>query len=132
MWGWDLRKSSKYLSANPHVDRPWIDVHAQCTTNPIHSAHGIWIKVLFFLRKFQPMTSDQDTNQFLCMRGLNPKSLIQPSETLLIKLTGTHIHYSNLLTLTKKKSQTIAKYILVFSIFFFLKLMAFISYIYTK
>ena len=56
---------------------------------------------------------------FWCRRGLNPKSLIQPSETLLIKLTGTHIHYSNLLTLTKKKSQTIAKYILVFSIFFF-------------
>ena len=55
---------------------------------------------------------------FWCRRGLNPKSLIQPSETLLIKLTGTHIHYSNLLTLTKKKSQTIAKYILVFSIFF--------------
>ena len=36
------------------------------------------------------MTSDQDTNQFLCMRGLNPKSLIQPLEILPVELTGTH------------------------------------------
>ena len=28
------------------------------------------------------LSSDQDTNQFWCKRGLNPRSLIQPSETL--------------------------------------------------
>ena len=27
---------------------------------------------------------------FWCRRGLNPRSLIQPSETLPVKLTGTH------------------------------------------
>ena len=27
---------------------------------------------------------------FLCKRGLNPRSLIQPLETLLVELTGTH------------------------------------------
>ena len=27
---------------------------------------------------------------FWCRRGLNPRSLIRPSETLLIELTGTH------------------------------------------
>ena len=36
------------------------------------------------------LSSDQDTNQFWCMRGLNPRSLTQPSETLPIELTGTH------------------------------------------
>ena len=57
------------------------------------------IMFLFFLREFQPMTStprdsslssDQDTNQFL-VGGLNHRSLIQPSETLLVELTGTHL-----------------------------------------
>ena len=28
---------------------------------------------------------------FWCRRGLNPRSLIQPSETLPVELTGTHI-----------------------------------------
>ena len=27
---------------------------------------------------------------FLCKRGLYPRSLIQPSNTLLVELTGTH------------------------------------------
>ena len=59
------------------------------------------IMFLFFLREFQPMTStprdsslssDQDTNQFLVRGGgLNHRSLIQPSETLPVKLTGTHL-----------------------------------------
>ena len=34
----------------------------------------------FFLREFQPMDK----------RGLNPRSFIQPSETLPVELTGTH------------------------------------------
>ena len=29
---------------------------------------------------------------FWCRRGLNPRSLIQPSETLQVELTGTHIY----------------------------------------
>ena len=29
---------------------------------------------------------------FWCKRGLNPRSLIQPLETLLIELTGIHIY----------------------------------------
>ena len=33
---------------------------------------------------------DQDTNQFWCRRVLNLRSLIQPSETLLVELTETH------------------------------------------
>ena len=32
---------------------------------------------------------------FWCRRGLNPRSLIQPSETLLVELTGTHKNYNN-------------------------------------
>ena len=28
---------------------------------------------------------------FLCRQGLNPESLIQPSETLPVELTGTHL-----------------------------------------
>ena len=31
---------------------------------------------------------------FWCRRGLNPRSLIQPSETLPVELTGTHIGQS--------------------------------------
>ena len=36
------------------------------------------------------LLSNQDTNQFWCRRGLNSRSLIQPSETLAVELTGTH------------------------------------------
>ena len=36
------------------------------------------------------LLSDQDTNQFWCRRVLNPRSLIQLSETLLVELTETH------------------------------------------
>ena len=32
---------------------------------------------------------------FWCRRGLNHRSLIQPSETLLVELTGTHKNYNN-------------------------------------
>ena len=41
------------------------------------------------------LLSDQDTNQFWCRRGLNPRSLIQPSETLPVELTGTHVQFHN-------------------------------------
>ena len=44
------------------------------------------------------LLSDQDTNQFWCRRGLNPRSLIQPSETLSVELTRIyykHISYNN-------------------------------------
>ena len=53
----------------------------------------------FFFRKFQPMvstlddnslSSNQDTNQFWCKRELNPRSLIQSSETLPVEITETH------------------------------------------
>ena len=60
----------------------------------------IWIFFFFVvLREFQSMVSasdnssllsDQDTNQFWCRRVLNLRSLIQPSETLLVELTETH------------------------------------------
>ena len=33
---------------------------------------------------------------FWCRRGLNPKSLIQPSETLLVELVETHLYTGNL------------------------------------
>ena len=37
------------------------------------------------------LLSDQDTKLiFWCRRGLNFRSLIQPSETLLVGLIGTH------------------------------------------
>ena len=42
------------------------------------------------------LLSDQDTNQFWCKRGLNLRSLIQPSETLPVELTGTHHTFSSL------------------------------------
>ena len=39
------------------------------------------------------LSSDQDTNQFFwCRRGLNSRSLIQPSDTLPVELTGTRMH----------------------------------------
>ena len=59
---------------------------------------------LFFLRErekeFQPMastlddsslSSNQDMNQFWCKRGLNPISVIQPSEILPVELIETHM-----------------------------------------
>ena len=36
------------------------------------------------------LLSDQDINQFWYRRGLNPRFLIQPSETLPVEVTGTH------------------------------------------
>ena len=39
------------------------------------------------------LLSDQDTNQFWCRRRLNPRSLIQLSETLPVELTGIHIFF---------------------------------------
>ena len=53
----------------------------------------------FFEREFQFMVFtpndsslllDQTPISFWCRRELNPKSFIQPSETLLMELTGTH------------------------------------------
>ena len=54
----------------------------------------------FFWIKFQPMTSvfgdcvfyhqTKTTIGFWCRRELNSRSLIQPSETLLVELIGTH------------------------------------------
>ena len=53
----------------------------------------------FFEREFQSiasapnscyLSSDQDTNYFLCKREVNFRSLIKPQETLPIKLTKTH------------------------------------------
>ena len=38
----------------------------------------------------QKTTPDRHQSVFLCRRGLNPRSLIQPSETLPVKLTRTH------------------------------------------
>ena len=59
-----------------------------------------WNFFFFFWREFQPMesvpdenslSSDQDNNQFFrCRQGLNPRSLIQPSDILPVELTGTH------------------------------------------
>ena len=54
---------------------------------------GIKVVNFFFEREFQPMAftpdnsfllSDQDTNQFWYKRRLNPRSLIQLLETLLV------------------------------------------------
>ena len=51
-------------------------------------------------REFQPMTSAPDdilyhqiktAINFQCRRGLNPKSLIQPSKTLPVEQTETHV-----------------------------------------
>ena len=57
------------------------------------------IYIYIYILEFQPMaTAPDDTLYhqtkipigFWYRRGLNPKSLIQPSETLPVKLTGTH------------------------------------------
>ena len=59
----------------------------------------------FFLREFQPMASAPDDALyhqtktpigFWYRPRLNPRSLIQPSETLPIEQTGTHVIDSNL------------------------------------
>ena len=51
--------------------------------------------LFFFFREFQPMASALDDSSllsnFLYRRGLNPRSLIQQSETLPVELAGTHI-----------------------------------------
>ena len=66
------------------------------TNNVVASSNLIFF---FFERKFQPMASapnnsslllDQDINQFRFKWRLNPRSLIQLSETLPIELTGTY------------------------------------------
>ena len=73
----------------------------QTVTYSLQVLSQIQIIVVFFFfeREFQPMTfapnnssllSDQDINQFWCRRRLNPRFLIQPSETLPVELTGTH------------------------------------------
>ena len=57
-------------------------------------------KLFFFFREFQPMGSaSNDTLYhqtktpigFWCKQGLNFRSLIQPSETLPVKIIGIHI-----------------------------------------
>ena len=40
------------------------------------------------------LISDQDTNQFWCRWGLNPRSLIQPSEILQVELTWDLLRFS--------------------------------------
>lgn len=56
-------------------------------------------KIIFFLESFNLWRSllmivlyhqTKTPISFWCRRGLNPKSLIQPSETLPVELTGTH------------------------------------------
>ena len=49
------------------------------------------------------LSSDQDTNQFLVRRRLNPKSLIQLSETLLVELTRIYGPLMSKSSLKKKK-----------------------------
>ena len=44
----------------------------------------------FFLREFQPMTSAPDDSSLSSDQDTNLRSLIQPSETLPVELTGTH------------------------------------------
>ena len=41
------------------------------------------------------LSSDQDTNQFLVYGGLNPRSLVQPLETLPIELTRSRSFWYN-------------------------------------
>ena len=56
----------------------------------------ICLNIFFFWereREFQPIASAPDDNQsvFGIGGGLNSRSLIQPSETLLVELIGTHM-----------------------------------------
>ena len=77
----------------------WIFIKKKKKTHTHHTKGHVGNFFFFFEREFQLMASvpdnsfllsDQDTNQFWCKQGLNPKFLIQPSETLLVELTGTH------------------------------------------
>ena len=47
---------------------------------------NLWSPLLMITIYHQTQTSIS----FWCKRGLNPKSLIQPSETLAVDLAGTH------------------------------------------
>ena len=47
---------------------------------------NLWRPLLMIALYHQSKTSIS----FWCRRGLNPRSLIQPSKTLLVKLTRTH------------------------------------------
>ena len=47
------------------------------------------------------LLSDQDNNWFWYRRGLNPRSLIQPLETLPDELTKTHPYFLNILRYNK-------------------------------
>ena len=51
-----------------------------------------------FVHDNNSLLSDQDTNQFWCMRELNFRFLIQLSEILLVKLTGTQSLKLNMYT----------------------------------
>ena len=50
---------------------------------------NLWCPLLMIALYHQTKTQIS----FWCRRGLNPKSLIQPLETLPIELTGTHCMY---------------------------------------
>ena len=52
---------------------------------------NLWYPLLMIILYNQIKTSIN----FWCWQRLNPKSFIQPTEILLIKLTGTHKHYFN-------------------------------------
>ena len=54
------------------------------------------------------LSSDQDTNQFLVYGGLNPRSLVQPLETLPIELTRTHNWWDQLRGIDRGKCKSMA------------------------
>ena len=92
------------------------------TNNVVASSNLIFF---FFEREFQPMASapnnsslllDQDINQFRFKWRLNPRSLIQLSETLLVELTETHNHNKILSRKKKKKLNTVLFYLIKLSI----------------
>ena len=67
-------------------------------------------RVLYFASALEDALYYQTKSSidFLCRRGLNLRSLIQPSETLLVKLIGTHfkntiLHFINTLLCYHKK-----------------------------
>ena len=47
----------------------------------------VYLFIYIFYDNF--LSSDQDTNQFWCKQGLNPRSPIQLSEILPVELTGS-------------------------------------------
>ena len=64
--------------------------------------------IIFFRESFNlwrpllmisPYNQTKTTINFWCRRELNPKSLIQPSETLPVELTGTHKYQQILLNI---------------------------------